>query len=203
MKDKKVFGIGFHKTGTTSLARALEMLGYKVTGPNGARNPNIAVEVNSLIYDLAEKYDAFQDNPWPLFYKELDKKYPGSKFILTLRPTDKWINSLTRHFGTKVTPMREWIYGAGFGCPVGNEQRYIGRYEQHNKEVIEYFKNRPNDLLIFNLTEGDGWMKLCPFLNEPLQDSPFPQENLAIERENHSKMKNNLFQRLIKGKVRD
>jgi hypothetical protein len=30
----KVFGIGFHKTATTSLAKALSYLGYRVTGPN-------------------------------------------------------------------------------------------------------------------------------------------------------------------------
>ena len=29
----KVFGIGFHKTATTSLAKALSYLGYRVTGP--------------------------------------------------------------------------------------------------------------------------------------------------------------------------
>ena len=196
MKDKKVFGIGFHKTGTTSLTRALKILGYKVTGPDGAHNPNIALEVNNLIFDLAEKHDAFQDNPWPLFYKELDIKYPGSKFILTLRPTEKWINSLTKHFGTKITPMREWIYGTGFGCPVGNEKRYIRRYEQHNKEVIEYFSQRPDDLLIFNLTEGDGWEKLCSFLNEPLQTSKFPHENSLVDRQSHSLTNNNFIKRI-------
>src|SRR5215472_9937783 len=38
----KVFGIGFHKTATTSLAKALSYLGYRVTGPNWVDNPNPA-----------------------------------------------------------------------------------------------------------------------------------------------------------------
>ncbi|MEE2776427.1 MAG: sulfotransferase [Acidobacteriota bacterium] len=29
----KVFGIGFHKTGTSSLGAALEVLGYRVRAP--------------------------------------------------------------------------------------------------------------------------------------------------------------------------
>ena len=33
MKETRVFGIGFHKTGTTTLDVALTVLGYKVLGP--------------------------------------------------------------------------------------------------------------------------------------------------------------------------
>jgi hypothetical protein len=40
----KVFGIGFHKTATTSLATALSYLDYRVTDPNWVDNPNIAEE---------------------------------------------------------------------------------------------------------------------------------------------------------------
>ena len=197
MKDTKVFGIGFHKTGTTSLAGALKQLGYTVTGPDGAHNINIASEADKMVFELAEKFDAFQDNPWPIFYKELDKKHPGSKFILTMRPTKKWIHSLTKHFGTKNTPMREWIYGSSHGHPTGNEQIYIERYEKHNKEVLEYFKDRPNDLLVFNLTEGDDWEKLCSFLNEPLQTTPFPHKNRIADRETQSVKPKNILKRII------
>lgn len=38
----KMFGIGFYKTGTKSLAEVLKRLGYPVTGPNGNRDPDIA-----------------------------------------------------------------------------------------------------------------------------------------------------------------
>ncbi len=37
----KIFCIGFQKTGTTSLGRALELLGYRVCGPIGVTNPQI------------------------------------------------------------------------------------------------------------------------------------------------------------------
>lgn len=183
MKNTKIFGIGFHKTGTTSLASALRRLGYSVTGPDGAHNHNIAEEAHDIVFDLAEQHDAFQDNPWPLFYKELDIKYPGSKFILTIRPTDNWIKSLVKHFGQKTTPMRKWIYGDDYGYPEGNEQIYIDRYEKHNREVQEYFKDRPGDLLVFRITEGDEWEKLCYFLHEPIPEGPFPHENRIADRE--------------------
>ena len=49
----KIFGIGFHKTGTTSLAQALKMLGFSVTGPNGINDPNIADNARYLIQRLS------------------------------------------------------------------------------------------------------------------------------------------------------
>lgn len=181
MRRPKVFGIGFHKTGTKTLAAALGQLGYKVAGPNGVRNPKIKDEVYSMAFQLVAQYDAFQDNPWPIIYRELDVKYPGSKFILTLRPTESWIRSVVQHFGTSSTPMREWIYGVGY--PKGNEDIYISRYERHNREVIEHFRSRPHDLLVLRIAEGEGWLRLCNFLGHEIPAADFPHLNKALDRE--------------------
>lgn len=40
-RHAKVFGIGFHKTGTTFLGQALEVLGYDVHGPIGVLEEDI------------------------------------------------------------------------------------------------------------------------------------------------------------------
>jgi Sulfotransferase domain len=189
----KVFGIGFHKTGTTSLADALRHLGYRVTGPNEVDNPNIAQEVYEIAFDLANRFDAFQDNPWPILYRELDEKFPGSKFILTLRPTNDWIRSMVNHFNEDETPMRKWIYGVG--CPKGNEHVYIARYERHNREVTDYFKDRPEQFLVLNIPVGEGWGKLCPFLGEPIPAIPFPCSNAAPMREKNDKWNKSLLWR--------
>lgn len=173
----KVFCIGFHKTGTTSLEKALELLGYRVTGSFGTRDPNIADKVHDMADELVARYDAFQDNPWPVLYRDMDEKYPGSKFILTMRSPESWISSQVRDFGLRETPMRQWIYGVG--CPEGNEDVYVARYERHNREVLEYFRERPDDLLILDLPRGDGWPELCAFLGEPAPDKPFPHANKA------------------------
>lgn len=182
MKNKtKIFCIGFHKTGTTSLTEALKILGYKVTGPNGVWDPNISRNVYSITNKLIKKYDAFQDNPWPIIYKELDKKYPNSKFILTIRDPEDWIKSQVKHFGYEDSPMRKWIYGVGH--PKGNEKIYLNRYKNHNQEVIDYFKNRPEDFLILDFSKGDGWEKLCSFLNKDIPNIPFPHTNKASDRQ--------------------
>jgi len=175
MGNGKVFGIGFHKTGTTSLGRALEILGYRVCGPVHTRNSQIQKEVYDIAFNLTPHYDAFQDNPWPIIYNELDIAYPGSKFILTVRPANKWIQSVTNHFGATDTPMRQWIYGVGH--PVGNEGIYLDRYQNHIRAVKSYFKYRPGDVLVLNITGGEGWQKLCPFLEKPIPSVDFPHAN--------------------------
>jgi hypothetical protein len=173
----KVFCIGFHKTGTTSMEKALKQLGYRVTGGNWVKEEGIGDVVLERALALVPKFDAFQDNPWPILYKELDRAFPGSKFILTMRPPEKWFASMVKNFGTDRTPMREWIYGIGH--PEGNEAIYIERYNRHNREVLEYFANRTQDFLLMDLAAGDGWEKLCPFLGVPVRGDPFPHANQA------------------------
>lgn len=177
----KIFGIGFHKTGTTSLARALELLGFSVTGPNGVRDPDIANNAPLLVRQLVHQFDAFQDNPWPIFYRELYEMFPEGKFILTYRNPKKWIESQVRHFGKAETPMRQWIYGKG--CPEGNEDIYLARYKKHNQDVADFFKKKNKKLLIMNLEENNGWQKLCPYLGVSQPTQPFPHANKADVRE--------------------
>lgn len=173
----KVFGIGFHKTATKSLAAALSQLGYRVTGPNGAREPGIAASALDIALSLVPKYDAFQDNPWPILFRELDAHVPGSKFILTTRSVDKWYDSAVRFFGASVTPMRQWIYGDHAGSPVGNEAIYKARYLAHHEAVMAHFKARAGDLLVMDITRGEGWDLLCPFLGFHVPNRPFPKAN--------------------------
>ena len=170
--DPKVFCVGFHRTGTSSLRAALEILGYRVCGSVATEDPDVAARVHEIAFGLLDDYDAFEDNPWPVLWRELDARRPGSRFILTIRPASAWVRSVVRFFGEKTTPMREWIYGAG--SPVGSEDLYRARFERHNQEVVEYFRDRPGDLLVLRITEGEGWPELCSFLGRPLPEEPFP-----------------------------
>lgn len=181
--DSKVIGIGFHKTGTTSLGEALTMLGYRnfhgagvVRNELGNQQMMELLHKNDLepILEIAKKADALQDNPWFLIYQALDEHFPGSKFILTIRKDKKWIKSALRYFKGE-SDFRHWIYGKG--NPRGNESVYLERYRRHNQQVKVYFKERPDDLLILDFEEGDGWEKLCRFLKKPVPEERFPHLN--------------------------
>jgi hypothetical protein len=173
----KVFCIGFQKTGTTSLGAALQRLGYSVTGGKGAYDPQIAVTAVEWVEQFLPRSDAFRDNPWCILYEYLDRRCPGSKFILTVRDPDSWIRSVVTSFEDKhPTPMREWIYG--YATPNGNEAAYLARYNRHNRDVRRYFEGRESDLLVMDLARGDGWERLCGFLGRAtVTDEPFPRRN--------------------------
>ncbi len=114
----------------------------------------------SIAHELLPQFDAFQDNPWANLFREMDREVPGSRFVMTVRPEEEWLRSVVGHFGPRSTPMREWIYGPGLGSPRGNEALYVERYRRHNREVLEHFADRPDDLFVMDITEGDGWDSL-------------------------------------------
>lgn len=173
--------MGFQKTGTTSLGLALEKLGYQVCGYSPfrefAKNEDFDVAAfQQKALELSEQYDAFKDSPWPLFYKEMDERYPGSKFILVERDKDKWIKSVVDDFGKYPNSIRNYTYGVP--VPTGNEDIFIRRFERHCAEVRDYFDARPEDLLDINLDKGEvNWENICSFLGEPLPDTPWPRAN--------------------------
>src|SRR5262245_18954488 len=171
-KRPKVFGIGFHKTATSSLGKALEILGYRVKGEFGARDPRIAEIAKPHARRFVEEFDAFQDNPWPILFRELDEWFPDGKFVLTVRDVKSWFTSVETFFGDRASPMRTWIYGVG--VPRGNETIYRARYERHTQEVLTHFAGRRGKLLVMDITRGEGWELLCPFLEVSIPSVPFP-----------------------------
>lgn len=175
----KIIGIGFQKTGTSSLRDALRILGFTVGDTRYKLLFPILRKNWRKVKKTINRYDAIEDNPYPIIYRDLDQLYPGSKFILTIREPDSWYKSVSRHIGNLRDPMHEWIYGFGNGLPKDNKENTLSVYNTHNEGVIEYFKNRPEDLLIVDFTKGDGWEKLCSFLLIDVPNTPFPHANNA------------------------
>lgn len=167
----KVFCIGMFKTGTKSFGQAMRILGYKtldrpwfILKDNWYNNPKRWPEHYPKIRERAESYDAFSDAPWMFLYKQLDKWFHGSKFILTLRKDAITLaKSDTRQWrGKSNTPSIE---------------KFMTRYNRHNSAVKEYFKNR-KDFMMMCFETGDGWQKLCNFLEiKTIPKIPFPHLN--------------------------
>ncbi|MCB2112895.1 MAG: sulfotransferase [Parvularculaceae bacterium] len=184
MSAGKVFCIGFQKTGTTSLYAALTRLGYKTAAVVGRdwSADRLASQGAALCIETMRDFDAAQDMPWPVFYRELDAAYPGSKFILTLRDYEHWFASIEKHFGANGDEMQSFIYGRDAAAPAQAKARYLEIYAAHERAVRAHFADRPHDLLIMDLEKGDGWKALCDFLGRTPPDEPFPVKNRSHER---------------------
>jgi hypothetical protein len=183
-KTSKIFGIGLSRTGTKSLTLALNMLGFRV-----AHYPDDEITLKELRagkynFSLLKDFDGITDITVAPYYAQLDKLFPDSKFILTIRDKESWLRSVEAHFGKPVfegTPsnentmlLRRQFRVAVYGTYSFNRERFSHVYDLHYKNVTDYFKNRPESLLIINIYKGDGWEKLCPFLNLPILNKAFP-----------------------------
>lgn len=189
-RKKKIFAIGRNKTGTTSLGAALDAAGFRVARqtPAESMTEDWAKRDFRNIVKYCKTADVFQDVPFSMAYtyQAVDQAYPGSQFILTLRDSgEQWFNSLTQYhtklIGKNRLPTVEdlkeypyvykgwmWrqqqiVYGADERT-LYDKEKYIAHYEKHNADIIEYFRFRPQDLLVLNLAEKNAGEKLGSFL---------------------------------------
>lgn len=202
----KYFCIGRNKTGTTSLKKAFEQLGFPVGVQRRAETlyDRHYFEGNfEPIVKYCRSAQVFQDVPFscPDTYKHLDVAFPGSKFILTIRDdAEQWYLSITRFHAKKfgkygkiptVEDLKKASYvRRGFsyntvllhGTPDSdpyNKAIMTAHYEKYNRDVMAYFKGRPDDLLVLNLSEEDAYQKFVDFLGVESPYDSFPWENKA------------------------
>ena len=196
----KVFGIGFSKTGTTSLEKALEMLGYNVCRGNWKTNHSyylFALFVHrdyEEILKLTEYWDAFADAPWggTDLYRIICERIPGSKFILTVRNPESWYRSfenLITKFDKNLETALESYHAQRFGSAYffrhlfhietmsGSRQTIIENFNAHNAAAREFFADKPDRFLELDITKGEGWHTLCSFLGKDVPDRQFPHLN--------------------------
>ncbi len=172
-----VWGLGLSRTGTTSLEKALKILGY---------NP---IHYPYRFEDI-EGYDSGSDIPILLWFEELDQKYPNSKFIWTERDISSWLVSCKKYFALHSNPpqrvleLRQDCYS----CLDFDQARFREAYYQWGAKVLNYFKDRPEDLLVLRVTDGEGWEKICPFLGQSIPDQLFPIANQAVQKTPMSKL---------------
>ncbi len=201
-KGTKIFCIGLNKMGTSSLHYAFEMLGFKSVHFVCDKGRNIKKiirdnnEDGKMLLTSIEEYDAYSDWNFPStnnLFKVFDKQYPESKFILNTRDMESWVKSRENHILSnpnleqlrKESPENTW-YSI-------DKVSWRKEYESHHKDVQDYFKGKSNSLLVFDVTKGDGWEKLCPFLEVPILNQSFPHYNKAQDSSFLSKLKRKIF----------
>jgi hypothetical protein len=115
----------------------------------------------------------------------LDRAYPGSRFILTVRDKKSWLESchkywrgpLLRYLDGPTGGYIRRINAAVYGVEDYDQIRFSSAYDAHVTGVLEYFRERPDDLLVMRICSGDGWKPLCRFLATAPPGSAFPRLN--------------------------
>lgn len=201
----RVIGAGYGRTGTASLKRALETLGF---GPchhmeevikHPAEVPTWARAARGEKIDwktFMSPWGSACDFPSALYYRELMEAFPDAKVVLTVRDAASWYAS-----------MRETIVPMFNRFPnsivlqhlpfLGSPRRAMGG-SSINKLIIERFGEREHVLKVFDehiaevervvpaerllvFEAKEGWEPLCKFLGVPVPSEPFPRVNDTAE----------------------
>jgi hypothetical protein len=122
------------------------------------------------------------DTPVPLLYKELDKRFEGSKFILTTREKKRWLESMKWMFGhgKVIWKWDETIHSYHrrfYGTGSYNEKILSKLWDNYHDEVFDYFSDRPNDFMIIKLEDGFNVRKISEFIGVPYRNIKDTRKN--------------------------
>jgi hypothetical protein len=209
----KVFCLGLSRTGTTSLHEALRALGVRSIhfpihlftqpeavglppfrpvlrlGPYGSWRRGKELKASRFHHDakrLLDSHDAFCDLPVPLFFRELDGMFPGSKFILTTRDCQGWLKSMQWLLDDggilwKRGRIGDELHYRVYGTTVFDRAKLADAWRKHHRDVSFFFSGRSADLLELRVDRGElGYKTLAGFLGmETELDGPCPRANEA------------------------
>lgn len=193
-----VLGIGLSRTGTSSLAAALSLLGYTtVHFPNdNVTKEELTIHLKApgarLRLSILQHVHALCDTPICCAYQALDAGYEGSRFVLTTREKTSWLASCERYWRDVLGPLektmlphdREYvrlINRTTYGTDTYDPREFTAAYDRHNASVADYFRRRRRDLLVLNICRGEGWTSLCGFLDVQVPNVDFPHINAACQ----------------------
>jgi hypothetical protein len=190
--DPKVFGIGLSRTGTTSLNKALTILGYK------AFHWRLPYDYSLLRLEHAYFMDAITDINASFQFETLYHVFPKAKFVYTTRPQAEWTPSICEHYDAKSPGALAWrlahapvverpagpnaerhtaLFHAMHHALYTQHQTWEAAYAAHDRRVRSFFADRPESMLEFDIFEaGHGWPELCTFLGKPIPDVPYPRQ---------------------------
>jgi len=198
----RVVGAGFGRTGTLSLKRALEELGFGPTyhmqevmqRPSHVATWHRYSRTGEVVWeDLFSRFGSGVDFPVSCVWDRLAAHYPDAKVILTVRDPLTWwdstastidrMRSMFPRWVTRLVPTaRRWvemtdalIWGGIFDGRFADRDHAVAVFEGHVAHVRATCS--PERLLVFDVAEG--WEALCAFLEVPAPSIPFPRLNDA------------------------
>ena len=175
--DRKIFCIGFNKTGTTSLHRYFGKLGFKSIhntiwplASQVAVRRKEARDVQSIFRDNT----CFSDGEFPDF-QYLDQTYEDSVFILNTRNLRDWIHSRVKHaLGPGLQPLHvrfdhtqtDWFNREYYNDEGLVIDKWIYERAYYHTAVRRYFSDRV-DFLEIDVTTDQAWnTKIRDFLSD-------------------------------------
>lgn len=191
----RIVGTGLGRTGTKSLHTALAMLGF---GPchhmmevfQHPESMRLWIEADEGRPDwdaIFEHYHSAVDYPAAAYWRELTRYYPDAKVLHTVRDPDEWFQSvratilapggLSRREGEDAPAQFFASFRRRLPSQLDDRAVMTQYFRSHTEAVTATIS--PKRLLVYQV--GEGWERLCSFLDVPVPSEPFPSENSRAE----------------------
>jgi glycosyltransferase involved in cell wall biosynthesis len=183
----KVFVIGAPKTGTSSVGRAYEMMGCRDKGFDPMLQTYVDHGHFPPVWDTIAMYDSFSDGPFNsgVFYEKLYNRFPGAKFVLTMRDEESWLKSHMAHFSPNGSNSK---VKERFRMLEYSPEEWREWFRLRNAAIRSFFASRDASRLlleidIFSESADECWKKLAAHvqgLSPPPVGTPFPHTNATL-----------------------
>lgn len=193
-EEKKIFFIGFNKTGTGFYNTLFKSHDYKTLHYSYWRTGNPRI---------LSKYDVFSDGCLHHF-KKIYQLYPNAYFILNTRPLRPWLISKANHVEHNTLPnipgikqiinfFHRKIWGTDAYYNRKTLEKWIYERENYHNAVKNFFQNKK--LLVLNIEDKEKLQKLEHFINLKIQ---FPDKKLNYFKKKLTPKKISLIDEVIK-----
>lgn len=187
LRRGKIFGIGLSKTGTSSLSKALTLLGFSTAHWTNPYSHDLLTQDDIILFDsLTDISISYQ-------YKEIYNDYSDAKFILTSRSIEQWERSFLTHYRRSMhaNSFEDLKKIIGTQIPPRFSQRYVEMHQKlyfqyknlseaylaHEKSVLNFFEKKRNQLLVLDVSQPGALNDMASFLGVQSPQSNFPHEN--------------------------
>jgi hypothetical protein len=216
----KVIGAGWGRTGTESLKKALEILGFGKCyhmfelikdGKRVIYWEQLARGEKPDYEKLFEGYQSAVDFPAAMYYREFMAQYPNAKVILSYRDPEKWYesasNTIFKPLPFFIIPISRvlglFIKNLSYFPRIANNviEPLFTVFLEGRKDDRPYMLKRYNQWVedvkknvpaekLLVFEAKEGWEPLCKFLGVPVPDVPYPKGNDSEQFKERTKVKN-------------
>jgi hypothetical protein len=167
LKEQKIFIIGLPRTATTSVCLAMLELGFKTAH-------------TAYTHKAMAQAQVIADTPIFCDYQQLDQQYENAKFIYLTRDLSLWLPSIKQllqrmatnllrtdgGFNPTIKRCYQNVFSPFTEENISQDSFLTQCYQKHHQEILSYFKHRPQDLLIIDVSEKNSYCALVEFLKQ-------------------------------------
>ncbi len=184
-----IFEIGLGRTASRSVCEAFHLLGLNIYHGLGhcgdcQQDAFDKLRVGRFDWDVYKTCD-YSGNVSSVHWHQLHKNIPDSRFILTVRPVedwlDRWEGKLHSHsrrvaLSKCVPSLQTWRRLIQFGMVGFDREEWGRRYREHNRQVIDTIEEECLLVLnVWNNTDENVWRRIAKFIGQEPPDILFPK----------------------------